>query len=48
MLKASKPQIRVEYHSNTTKCPTKQSGVTFSVYSGFKLDTKEINLDCTK
>jgi hypothetical protein len=46
MLKANKPQIRVEYYSNTTKCPTKQKGVTFSVYKNGNLNTKDINLDC--
>lgn len=46
MLKAQKPQIRVEYESRTKKCPAKVKGVTFSVYSGEVLNTKDINLDC--
>ena len=48
MLKAGKPQIRVEYDSQTTECPAKEKGVTLSVYSGYVLNTLDINLDCTK
>jgi len=46
ILKAGKPQIRVEYKSSVKKCPAKVDGVTFSVYSGETLNTKQINLDC--
>jgi len=46
ILKAGKPQIRVEYKSSVKKCPAKVDGVTFSVYSGEVLNTKHINLDC--
>ena len=48
MLDAGKPQIRVEYDSLVTVCPAKQSGVTFSVYSSYVLNTLDINLDCTE
>ena len=46
MLDADKPQIRVEYSNSIKKCPAKETGVTFSVYSGLTLDTKKITLDC--
>jgi hypothetical protein len=46
MLDAGKPQIQVEYSSNTTACPAKVSGVTLSVYSGEVLNSTQINLDC--
>lgn len=46
MLKAGKPEIRVEYEKSVKTCPAKETGVTFSVYSGLTLDTKKITLDC--
>lgn len=45
-LKAGKPEIRVEYENSVRTCPAKESGVTFSVYSSYTIDSKTITLDC--
>ncbi|WVW78081.1 hypothetical protein I302_100032 [Kwoniella bestiolae CBS 10118] len=45
-LKASKPQIRIEYKSSIKKCPSLKTGQQLLVYSGTVVNSSQITLSC--